>query len=605
MKVGVIGGGVAGLSAVWSLNEHSNHDVHLFEANEYVGGHTNTVLFRKPGEPDKSVMVDTGFIVFNEVTYPNFLAFVKHLGFKIIASDMSFSVTRTAPLPQPKTHAPFTSGGAFPSVGLEHKTSSKEGIQSERGAFEWAGTSPLSLFSQWSNLFDPDHWRMVWDIIRFNHQSVESLAQFDRATATADKGGKKDAKAARFAKQSIGDWLRERGYSKSFSRNYLVPVAACIWSTPAGRTANDFPALTLLRFMHNHHLLQILDRPQWLTIQGGWKTYVDRVLEKLPAGHLHKGKRAGKVVEATFDGESKQWLVSTADGHIHSFDRIIFAAHADQTSRILASQLEADEKSRALKAVLNAFEFNKNSVLLHTDDRIMPVRRSAWSAWNFTAHSKDGKTDVDGVVLTYWMNLLQSLDEQKYGPVLVTLNAAEDAAAPEKRLARIQYEHPVYTARSVNAQRELKQSWQGTWHSAYFAGAWTNYGFHEDGFSSGIRAAYALGATPPFDIRDAERTTAMRHYFRLSTRSIQSLEHVRRRAASLTLLLLAPLMVIAAILAETLANAIIYVVKGGGVRCGTRNELRRVRVAWEPYLSSSVINALSQPSNTPIKSKKA
>ncbi|PWN37801.1 FAD/NAD(P)-binding domain-containing protein [Meira miltonrushii] len=465
MKVAVIGGGVAGVSAVWALNEHSNHDVHLFEANDYVGGHTNTVLFEKPNEKSKSVMTDTGFIVFNKVTYPNFLAFLNHLNIKIIASDMSFSV--------------------------------------KRGEFEWAGATPVSLFCQWSNLFSPTHWRMVWDIIRFNHQSVESLAHFDKHAKN-----KSDVKASKFAKQSIGEWLKERGYSQSFVRNYLVPMTACIWSTPADRTVSEFPALTLLRFMHNHHLLQILDRPQWLTLNGGSRTYVERVLSKLPESHLHKGSKAGRVVEASFDKEKSQWLISTANGHVSSFDRVIFASHADTTARILSGQFASnDNKGKELQSILQQFEFNKNTVLLHTDEKLMPVRRSAWSAWNFITESQDGKKDEDGVVLTYWMNLLQSLDEKKYGPILVTLNAPENVCDPAKTLKRISYEHPVYTAKSVEAQKQLRD-WQGIWNGAHFAGAWTNYGFHEDGFSSGLRAAYALGATPPFEIKDAERQTA-------------------------------------------------------------------------------------------------
>lgn len=583
MKVAVIGGGVAGVSAVWALNEHSNHEVHLFESNDYVGGHTNTVLFQKPDDQSKSVMTDTGFIVFNKVTYPNFLAFLHHLQIKIIASDMSFSVSRTAPLPQPKTQAPLTANGAFPTL------SASKDSQKERGEFEWAGATPVSLFCQWSNLFSPSHWRMVWDIIRFNHQSVESLAHFDKHAKN-----KNDVKASKFAKQSIGEWLDERGYSQSFVRNYLIPMAACIWSTPANRTVSEFPALTLLRFMHNHHLLQILDRPQWLTLHGGSRTYVERVLSKLPDSHLHKGYKAGRVVEASFNKDKSQWFISTANGHVSSFDRVIFASHADTTARILSGQfaLSDDSEGKELQSILHQFEFNKNTVLLHTDESLMPVRRSAWSAWNFITESQDGKKDTDGVVLTYWMNLLQTLDEKRYGPILVTLNAPDHVCDPKKTLKRISYEHPVYTAKSVEAQKQLKE-WQGRWHGAYFAGAWTNYGFHEDGFSSGIRAAYALGATPPFEIKDAERQTAVRHSFRVTNATIQRLESIRKTIASSILFVVAPFAILFAILFELIVNSLVYVSKGSKQRCSIRNELRRVRVAWEPHLHPIALNAFA------------
>lgn len=223
----------------------------------------------------------------------------------------------------------------------------------------------------------------------------------------------------------------------------------------------------------------------------------------------------------------------------------------------------------------------------------MPVRRSAWSAWNFMAESEDGKRDENGVVLTYWMNLLQSLDINTYGPILVTLNAPENAIAPHKTLARYSYEHPVYTACSVAAQQELLQ-WQGRWHGAHFAGAWTKYGFHEDGFTSGLRAAYALGATPPFEIRDAERTISVRRTFRLATGTVNALERVRSSVASNMLFFAAPLAVMISLVLEFIANVLVYIISGKGVRCEIRNELRRIRVSWEPHLHPTFLAALSQ-----------
>lgn len=497
MKVAVIGAGVSGLSSVWALNEYSSHQVHLFEPLPWIGGHANTVSFHSPTSASSSsapsTPVDTGFIVFNRVTYPNFLRFLKLTGIEILNSDMSFSVTR------------FLGG---------------------YGGFEWAGGSVGALFCQTSNLLNPGHWRMVWDIIRFNQQSVDYL----RTSKQSEKeGGTKK-------EQSIGEWLDKRGYSTSFRKNYLIPMTASIWSTAPETALNSFPALTLLRFMHNHHLLQILDRPQWLTIKNGSHFYVDRIMSKLPAERLHQGKEKGQVVAAWLDAKSAKWVIKTADGKEHkAWDRVIFASHADQTVKIL-SQGHAlgnggeGEGLREAVRVLSRFGFSENSAILHADVRLMPRRREAWSAWNFLAETipssctagingsaHDGKQitpttqpqDVDRVSLTYWMNLLQSLPEEKFGPVLVTLNPTTDPLSPytprpELVLKRQAYTHPIYTPDSVLAQKALRglQGVQG----AYFAGAWTNYGFHEDGFSSGLRAAEGIeGVYLPFEIKDAER----------------------------------------------------------------------------------------------------
>lgn len=235
MRIAIVGGGVSGLGAAWALNEHAGkHEVHLFEAGEYVGGHTNTVEFRKPsggGEAREPVMVDTGFIVFNEVTYPNFLAFIRHLGIEIIASDMSFAVSRTSPLVQPQA-LPSRLATFFPSLprtpntasavpggsngrGSSKNQSATSTAQLDRGAFEWAGNSLSGLFCQPSNIVSPAHWRMVWDVVRFNYQSIASLRQYDQTSEVMRA-------ETPFAHQSIGSWLDERGYSRSFARNYLI-----------------------------------------------------------------------------------------------------------------------------------------------------------------------------------------------------------------------------------------------------------------------------------------------------------------------------------------------------------------------------------------------
>ncbi len=382
---------------------------------------------------------------------------------------------------------------------------------------------PGALFCQTSNLLNPGHWRMVWDIIRFNQQSVDYLRQVK-------------AKPVEGAEISIGEWLDARGYSRSFRKNYLIPMTASIWSTAPETALNSFPAVTLLRFMHNHHLLQILDRPQWLTIKNGSHSYVDRILSKLPRERIHQGNEKGEVTAAWFDPKTSKWTLRTGDGKEHAgWDKVIFASHADTTTAILKAGAARQKFSTELQEVVDVlarFKFSENSAVLHADTRLMPVRRSAWSAWNFLAETvpssategskagangkqvtpttkPDSSTDVDRVSLTYWMNLLQSIPESKFGPVLVTLNPTSDPSSPftprpELVLKRQSYTHPLYTPDSVLAQRQLR-ALQGT-QNAYFAGAWTNYGFHEDGFSSGLRAAEQIeGVYLPFDVRHAER----------------------------------------------------------------------------------------------------
>ncbi|SNX87666.1 uncharacterized protein MEPE_06376 [Melanopsichium pennsylvanicum] len=499
MKIAVVGAGVSGLSATWALNEYSSHEVHLFEPLPWIGGHTNTVTFTPPTAPSPisalKTSVDTGFIVFNRVTYPNFLRFLQLTGVEILNSDMSFSVTRF-----------IKSFGGY-------------------GGFEWAGGSLAALFCQTSNVLNPGHWRMVWDIVRFNQQSVDYLRQCKNHPVVG-------------AEISIGQWLDERGYSKSFRKNYLIPMTASIWSTAPETALSSFPALTLLRFMHNHHLLQILDRPQWLTIKNGSHSYVERILSRLSHQRIHQGKESGQVVAAWIDARNNKWTLKTADGIKHSgWDKVIFAAHADATFKMLQhGQAEGVSVGGEIMGVLNKFEFSENTAVLHADVRLMPKRRTAWSAWNFLAETvspciasvsngnasngdvngkqvkpttKSVAEDVDRVSLTYWMNLLQSLDEKKFGPILVTLNPTTDPSSPytpkpELVLQRQSYTHPIYTSDSVLAQQQLK-SLQGT-RGAYFAGAWTHYGFHEDGFSSGLRAVEAIqGVFLPFDIKHAER----------------------------------------------------------------------------------------------------
>ncbi|KAF5389210.1 hypothetical protein D9757_003475 [Collybiopsis confluens] len=447
MKVAVVGSGVSGLAATWLLNEHSQHEVHLFEADSRPGGHANTVQF-----PSKNgvVDVDSGFIVFNPCTYPNFLSFLsRYPSVPVIPTEMTFSVSR------------------------------------DHGEFEWAGDTIFTVFCQAWRLIDPNMWRMLYDVLRFNACAQRLITKWNNGTSEA------------VDTMSIGEYLDKEGYSKSFRDNYLIPMTAAIWSTPPDKCALDFPARTLIQFMHNHHLLQVTGKPSWLTIPGGSQQYVKAILSSLPASQLHLStpvasiRNQGSVVELT-----------TASGETSVYDHVILACHSDTALSILRAggDMTTDEE-----AILGMFEWNRNVVVVHNDPLLMPKAKSAWSCWNYLTYSEKDEKDADVDCRTYGMNDLQHISEKDHGPVLVTLNPPFE---PETNFGRYSYEHPVLDDKAVNAQK-LMSKIQGKRNISY-AGAWLRYGFHEDGWTSGLLAASTCapvlksGVKLPFEIQYTE-----------------------------------------------------------------------------------------------------
>ncbi|KAJ1301430.1 hypothetical protein OPQ81_008688 [Rhizoctonia solani] len=450
-RVAVVGSGVSGLAATWALNEYSNAEVHLFESDSRPGGHANTVRFKRPGASEEAqrVSVDTGFIVCNPPSYPNFLKFLglPDVNVPVVPTEMTFSVSR------------------------------------DRGEFEWAGKDPTTLFCQIQNLFRPGMWRMVWDILRFNASARRLIEENNVAPSNAN------------TELSIGEYLKHEGYSNEFIDDYLIPMTAAIWSTPPDTCALDFPARTLIRFMHNHHLLQIVGKPKWLTIPGGSHRYVNRILDKLPRSQLHLSTPVHSI--STSPGSSKVQIELPSS--TEAFDHVILACHSDTSTRILrqGAGLTADEER-----ILGAFLWNKNRAVLHSDVNLMPKRRAAWSCWNYLTSSEinaqgERRANVNEVALTYCMNHLQHISEGEHGPVLVTLNPPFEPR-PELVVDQSSYEHPVMSAQSIAAQAELHKI-QNTRGISY-AGAWTKYGFHEDGFTSGLRAAVSI-PTPGLNIK--------------------------------------------------------------------------------------------------------
>ncbi|KAH0614597.1 uncharacterized protein H6S33_000233 [Morchella sextelata] len=454
-KVAIIGSGVSGLAALWALTHDPSkrtHEVHLFEAADYLGGHTHTVNYKHGSEV---IAVDTGFIVLNAATYPNFISFLSHLRIPTIPTQMTFSVTR------------------------------------DQGAFEWSGSSLSSLFAQRANLFRPSMWRMLFDIIRFNTFALDLLSSEDSEEET------------------LGAYLDREGYSDAFRNDYLIPMTAAVWSTSPDKCVLEFPAVTLVRFMWNHNLLNIVSsRPQWLTVKGGAKNYVEAVTRAVPAHQVHMCMPVTAVRGSGSVGEDgrETVLVSAKRGSVefeYEYDHVIVATHGDQALRLLG-----DGATESEREILREFRTSTNTAVLHGDRKLLPVRKSAWAAWNYITASTPTSANVAQVSLTYNMNILQYIPPQRFGDVLVTLNPLSPPD-PATVQGVYEYEHPLYTPEAVAAQRRLPEI-QGK-RGITFAGAWTGYGFHEDGFTSGLRAAVgSLGAEVPFEVRDARCVKGVR-----------------------------------------------------------------------------------------------
>lgn len=424
LKIAVIGSGVSGASAAWALNPI--HDVTLFEKDTRPGGHTATVDVDYDGI---SIPVDTGFIVYNEGNYPNLTALFRELDVATHASDMSFSLSL------------------------------------DEGKLEWSGGGLSSIFAQKRNLLRPSFLLMIREILRFNRTCL-----IDRA-------------AGHLTSRSIGDYLDWRGFSPGFTNNYLIPMAAAIWSTPAAQML-QFPAEHFVNFFDNHRLIYSRQH-QWRTVTGGSRNYLDKLLAP-----LGDGLKLGLGVRGVLRYQAGVTVIDDS-GAETQFDKVIFAAHSDQTRRML---IDASERESALLA---AVPYQPNRVVLHRDEKLMPVRRKVWASWNYLRSSRD--SGGAAVAVSYWMNRLQGIDQRH--PLFVTLNPDREPDA-SKVFAEFTYEHPQFSAGSVTAQRSLADI-QGRNH-CYFAGAWTGYGFHEDGLSSGLSAAKALGASIPWQPKTSQ-----------------------------------------------------------------------------------------------------
>ncbi len=417
-RVAVVGSGISGLSVAHALAGEAR--VTLFEAGDYFGGHTHTVDLTLDGVTHG---VDTGFLVLNERTYPQLLRLFDELGVPIAKSEMSFSVQ-------------------VPDMGLE-----------------WSGCDLNTVFAQRANLLRPRFWRMLTDLLRFNRLATALAASNSLA-----------------GEQAIGDFLDEHRFGQAFREWYFLPMIGCIWSCPVDQMLR-FPVATMLRFCHNHGLLQVANRPQWYTVRGGARTYVEKMLRAIPDARLATPVRGVRRVDGGV-------LVTSRDG-TERFDDVVLASHSDQSLALLADPSDAEA------AVLGAVRYQRNRAVLHTDTTLLPARRSAWAAWNYERAAASAPEQAS-VCLHYWLNRLQPLPFET--PVVVSLNPVREPRA-DRVHAEFDYAHPVFDAAAIRAQQRVAdlQGARNTW----FCGAWTRYGFHEDGLMSGqavvagLRAAWA------------------------------------------------------------------------------------------------------------------
>ena len=366
------------------------------------------------------------------------------------------------------------------------------GVSRDQGLLEWAGTSLSAVFAQRKNILSPRMWQMIFDIVRFNQYALDLLTDEDESEedpSGANGHSKKPSMPMR--QQSIGEYLQENGYSDAFQDDYLIPMTASVWSTSPDKTALHFPAITLIRFLWNHHLLNtVAARPTWMTIPGGSQKYIDAVLKDCCKGRVHLSTSIDSVRNT-----ERGVLLCHSGGTSETFDHVILATHGDTAASLIAAGSTAEEKE-----IMSGFQTSRNTAVLHSDLSLMPKRRLAWSSWNYITTSPSPGI-LPTVCLTYNMNILQHIPCEAYGDVLVTLNPLHPPAKDTIQ-GEWTYHHPLYNAAAIRSQKMLPRI-QNTRGISY-AGAWTKYGFHEDGFSSGLKVAVEhLGAELPFEFIDS------------------------------------------------------------------------------------------------------
>lgn len=413
MKIAIVGAGISGLVTAYLLCQ--DHEITLFEANDYIGGHTNTI---EVAVPDGKLAVDTGFIVFNEKTYPNFVKLMTSLGVAWQPSNMSFSV------------------------------------QCEKTGLIFSPSTLNSLFAQRRNLIRPSFYRMLRDAIRFRRESMELLEEDD-------------------VHMTLETYLQKEKYSQAFIDHFIIPMGEAIWSADPKRFM-EFPVRYLVAFFHNHGFLSIRDQPQWLTIKGGSKQYIEPLTR--PFKESIRLSSPVKEIRRYVDHVT----LTLNNGSSHDFDQVVIAAHSDQAHQMLADPSDTETE------VLGVISYQENLAVLHTDADMMPKYRAAWASWNYHIP----KNELGRVALTYNMNYLQSLAARDQ--FCLTLNLPE-AIDPTKQIKAFVYHHPIYNPESLSARK--RQAEINGVNRTWYCGAYWGYGFHEDGVNSALAVAKQFGKT--------------------------------------------------------------------------------------------------------------
>jgi predicted NAD/FAD-binding protein len=421
-KIAIVGSGISGLAVAHSLKGQA--DISLFEAGDYFGGHANTVDISLP-TPQGMVThgVDTGFLVYNERTYPNLIKLFAELDVETSLSDMSFSV-----------QAPRAWGDE---------------------ALEWSGSNLDTVFAQRRNLMRPQFYKMLLDVLRFNKLCTQIAVQQNETAM----------------RQPLSEFLKQHQFGKAFQNWYFLPMMGCIWSCPTDQML-AFPVATMIRFCHNHGLLQISNRPRWFTVTGGSRNYVQKIVKGI------SDKRLNTPVQLIERDDQGVRVVTQSAAE--RFDEVVICTHSDQALRMLRAPSESETNH------LSAIRYQDNVAVLHTDDSVLPSRRKAWAAWNY-ARAESEDQESSRVCLHYLLNKLQPLPYEQ--AVVVSLNPAQNID-PAKVIRSFEYAHPVFDLAAIEAQKHI-QGIQGQQHT-WYAGAWLGYGFHEDGLKSGLAVAKDL-----------------------------------------------------------------------------------------------------------------
>jgi predicted NAD/FAD-binding protein len=415
-NIAIVGGGISGMCAAFALHPH--HTITLYEKNDYIGGHARTRAIK---HGDKELSVDTGFIVYNEKNYPNLSALFRRLDIATAETAMTF------------------------------------GVKAEDGSLEWGAQNLNALFAQRRNLLRPEFYRFLGDILRFNRAALRVSAHNPGVTL----GQLIDL-------LKLGDW---------FKKFYILPMGGAIWSCPLNAML-DFPAKFFVDFFQAHGLLTVTQQPQWRTVKGGSRVYID----KLTASYQDRIRTCCTATSIIRAGGKIH--IADKQGQTAEYDDVVLACHGGEALKLLT------DASAAEHTVLGAFRLQENIAYLHKDQSLMPRRRRCWSSWIYHA---DERPDTAAIGVTYWMNKLQQIDERY--PVFVTLNPPR-AIAEQDIFDRHVFYHPVYDPPSVIAQGKLDliQGKNNTW----FCGAYTRFGFHEDGASSGLDIANRMGVSAPW-----------------------------------------------------------------------------------------------------------